>query len=51
MLVGSQAAFDAVGNVTQERMAEAMKSMPMPEPTGEFKKFLEWLKDDDLPFS
>ena len=53
LLVGTEAAFDTVGEVAQEKMAEAVKSLPVPEPTGAFKKWLEehGTNEDDLPFS
>ena len=53
LLVGTEAAFDTVGEVTQEKMAETIRSMPVPEPTDAFKEWLEKHGDDedDLPFS
>ena len=51
LLVGTEAAFDTVGKVTLEKMAEVMKSMLGPEPSEEFKRWLEEHGDDDLPFS
>lgn len=50
LLVGTEAAFDTVGEVAQEKMAEAVKNMPVPEPTDAFKEWLEE-DEDDLPFS
>ena len=51
LLVGTEAAFDTVREVTQENMAEAVKNMPVPEPTDAFKEWLEEDEEDDLPFS
>lgn len=45
MLVGTKAAFDTVEEAAKEKMAE---TIDFPEPTGEFKKWLEG--DDELPF-
>ena len=55
-LVGTEAAFDTVGGVAAERMREAVNSLLVPEPTGEFKKMLDAFKElpegeDDLPFN
>ena len=48
-----EAAFDTVAEVTQDRMAEAIKNMPVPKPTDAFRDSLEEHGDDedDLPFS
>ena len=52
LLTGSEAAFDTLSDIVQERMAEAMKSLPVPEPGGHFKEIPEGKADeDDLPFS
>lgn len=52
LLVGTETAFDTVGEVTQKNMAEAIKNMPVPEPTDAFKEWLEEEEEeDDLPFS
>ena len=32
-----EAAFDTVAEVTQDRMAEAIKNMPVPKPTDAFR--------------
>ena len=45
-LVGTKAAFDTVGEVTQQRMAEAMRSIPMPE------SLKNWPEEgEDWPFN
>lgn len=51
LLVGTETAFDTVGEVAQEKMAEAIKNMSVPEPTDAFKEWLEEDEEDDLPFS
>ena len=53
-LVGTETAFDTVGQMAQEKLAEIMKSMPDMDSTPE--EFIKWmeqngLSDDDLPFS
>ena len=53
LLVGTKAAFDTVGEVTQEKWAEMIKNMPMSKLSGEFKSRLNehGYDEADWPFS
>ena len=50
LLIGTQTAFDTVDEVTQEKIAKAMREMEVPEPAEGFTKCPDDGKDD-LPFS
>lgn len=53
LLVGTETAFNVIGEATQEQIAEAMKNLPFLETDGDFEtwKGEEGLPDDDLPFN
>ena len=48
LLIGTQAAFDAVGEVTQEKISKVMREMEAPKPAEGYSECPE--EDDDLPW-
>ena len=50
LLIGTQTAFDTVDEVTQEKIAKAMREMEVPEPAEGLTKSPDDGKED-LPFS
>ena len=53
LLVGTEAAFDTVGEITQERVAEVMNELPLFSDDFDIKKKMkeDGITEDDLPFS
>ena len=53
LLVGTETAFDVIGEAAQEKIFEAMKNLPVPEPDGDFETWEgeEGLSEEDWPFS
>lgn len=52
LLVGTETAFDVIGEATQEQIFEAMKNLPFLGSDGDFETWEgeEGLSEDDLPF-
>jgi len=52
LLVGTETAFDVIGEATQEQIFEAMKNLPFLESDEDFETWAEeGLSEEDWPFS